>query len=115
MAEPAAEEGRIWPWRGYGTDWPIAGYGVLVTVFATLFALPLLAAPEARLPSDLSVADWARLAVATHKIGRIIAMDWVTIPVRAPFVEFAKDLHHGEVVDKARGSGLRAAIGQLLT
>jgi hypothetical protein len=55
------------------------------------------------------------LGIATHKIGRIITRDWVTSPLRAPFVEYVESEGGGEVKERSRGTGIQRAVGDLLT
>lgn len=62
----------------------------------------------------MSPGDLALLTVATHKGSRLIAKDRVTSTVRAPFTEFESDAGPGEVNERARGRGLRRAVGELL-
>jgi hypothetical protein len=56
------------------------------------------------------------VTVATHKASRLIAKDRVTSAVRAPFTEVEVD--HGpsrrRVREKARGDGIRRAVGELV-
>lgn len=84
-------------------------YGGLTTAFAASFA-----ASGRELPDDVSVKDLALLAVATHKLTRLIGRDRVTSAVRAPFTTFQDDAGPGEVDEAARGHGLRRATGELL-
>jgi uncharacterized protein DUF1360 len=65
--------------------------------------------PEHPLPGDLLL-----LTVATHKAARVITRDRATSTVRAPFTQFQDDAGPGEVDERARGRGLRRAIGELL-
>jgi hypothetical protein len=67
------------------------------------------------LPESLSLKDVLLVGMATHKLSRTITRDRVTAPVRAPFTAVSGAGPHGEVVEKARGRGLRRAIGNLLT
>ena len=53
--------------------------------------------------------------IATHKVSRLITKAKVTGTLRAPFVEHHGPVGHGEVDDVARGTGLRRAVGELLT
>jgi hypothetical protein len=62
----------------------------------------------------MPAGDLALIAVATHKVARLIAKDRVTSSVRAPFTRFEGDEVAGEVSEAARGRGLRRAIGELL-
>ncbi len=63
----------------------------------------------------LTPGELALVGVATHKLTRIITRDWVTIPLRAPFTRFVASSGSGEVDEESRGTGLRKAIGDLLT
>jgi hypothetical protein len=55
------------------------------------------------------------MAVATHKVSRLVTKDSVTAAVRAPFTEFKEPAGEGEVNEEVRGTGLRHAVGELLT
>ena len=66
------------------------------------------------LPDSISARDLGLVTVASHKISRLITRDRVTSAVRAPFTEFQNDAGPGEVNERARGRGLRRAIGELL-
>ncbi|MBA3833255.1 MAG: DUF1360 domain-containing protein [Chthoniobacterales bacterium] len=63
----------------------------------------------------MSTGDLLLLGLATQKASRVLARDRVTQPLRAPFTEFEGPGGSGEVEEKARGTGLRKAIGQLVT
>lgn len=54
------------------------------------------------------------ITLATHKASRLLAKDRVTRPMRAPFTSPQEDAGAGEVEERARGTGLRRAIGELL-
>jgi hypothetical protein len=96
---------------------PLGSYAVLSAVF--LSAAGGFAAWLARsgrdLPERVSVADMALLAVATQKASRLLTKDRVTAAVRAPFTHFQEDGGPSEVEERARGTGLRRAVGELLT
>ena len=95
-------------------DKPLGGYGVLMGVFGTVCTGALIASRK-RLPERIAAGDVALLTVATHKLSRLIAKDKVTSPVRAPFTEFEADAGPSEVEETARGTGVRKAIGELLS
>jgi hypothetical protein len=104
LAEPSAPER------------PLGGYAVLTSVFlsaAGAFAA-WLARSGRRLPERVDAGDLALLAVATHKASRLVAKDRVTSAVRAPFTDFQEDGGPSEVEERARGTGLRRAVGELL-
>ena len=100
---------------GYGADWPLGGYAVLLAGYATLFGVPLLISRGRRLPAELRARDLLLLGVATHKITRIATRDWVTAPLRAPFTRLKENAGAGEVAEESRGQGLQRALGDLLT
>src|SRR6266480_322344 len=58
--------------------------------------------------------DLLLVTVAAHKLTRLIAKDRVTSPLRHPFTEYEGEAGPGEVDEKARGTGLRGALGELL-
>ncbi len=97
---------------------PLGAYAGLAGIYNAVFAGALLAAKNRRrpLPERISPGDIALLGVATHKLSRLLTKDWVTSPLRAPFVEFrgASGLP-GEVSEQPRGTGLQHALGELLT
>jgi hypothetical protein len=102
---PSAEEGR-----------PLAGYGLLAGVFVALSSAGAAAAKRSgkQLPDAYRPWDLLLVGGATHKASRMIAKDKVTAALRAPFTEYQGPGAPGEVEEKARGSGLRLAIGELL-
>ena len=53
-------------------------------------------------------------ALATHGLARIVSTETVTLPLRSPFVdrEYRDD---GECIETPKGTGLRKAIGELVT
>lgn len=93
---------------------PLAGYAALVGAYlAGLGAV--LAVGRRRLPRRVAVGDVLLVGIATHKLARIATRDWVTAPLRAPFTELQGSAGSGEVDEKARGTGLQRAIGDLAT
>ena len=102
----------------YGRDdEPLAGYLTLVgTYLIGLAGLGAIARwRKVAWPEQISVADLALVAIATHKASRTIAKDAVLSPVRAPFTRFKGAAGPGEVNEEVRGRGLRKAVGELLT
>jgi hypothetical protein len=94
---------------------PLAGYTALMAAFSTIFGGGiLLADATGRLPRRPSVIDIALAGVAAHKVSRLIAKDKVAAPLRAPFAATVVD-GDGELVDEPTGTGMRRAVGQLLT
>ena len=93
---------------------PLGGYAMLVGIWGAGVAA-FLAAFADRLPRRVTWSDFAMMSLATHKLARIATSDWVTSPLRAPFVRYEKSAGAGEVVEKSRGTGLRRAVGDLVT
>jgi hypothetical protein len=99
-----------------GNDRPLAGYLKLMSVYATGTLGAVLAARKAgRVPARLSPWDVAQLAVATHKVSRLIAKDPVTSPLRAPFTTYEGLSAPSELEEEVRGHGLQHSVGELLT
>src|SRR4051812_2843305 len=75
----------------------------------------LLIGLRSRLPERFTAGDLALLTVGTHKLSRMIAKDKVTSPIRAPFARYEEDAGPSEVSESPRGTGMRKAIGTLIT
>lgn len=96
---------------------PLRAYAILTGIYATGFA-GLFTAATRRSHTRLGVPsapDFALLVVATYKLSRLLTKDWVTSFLRAPFTHFEGQLSQSEVNESPRGSGMRLAIGQLVT
>ncbi len=100
-----------------GSDRPVGSFLAIMGVYlAAVVGLGvLLRRRRAALPERLGLADLALLTVATHKLSRLLAKDPVTSPLRVPFTRFAGTSGPGELQEKVRGTGLRRAIGALVT
>lgn len=106
-------------WSGYDAPkdlMPLGGYAALMGIFsAGLAGFLAWATRRSRLPTQFRLRDAVLFGIGTHKLARIITKDFVTSPLRAPFVEFEDTWVPGEVIEKSRGHGLRRATGDLLT
>lgn len=98
---------------GYGDGKPLAGYAILLALFSGLATGFAMTFRERDLPERIAAGDLALLGIATHKLSRLVAKDKVTAPWRAPFTRYVESEGGGEVLEKTRGTGLRAAIGEL--
>jgi hypothetical protein len=96
------------PLRGYAGV--LGVYGAAVTVTAGLARLAGRTMPE-RIP----VHDLALLAVATHKLSRLLSKNAVTSPLRAPFTRVQGPAGMAELNESPRGHGVQHAVGELLT
>lgn len=100
-----------------GKEMPLAGYATVLGIYNAAFAGLLLAAKQSgrQLPERIGYADLLLLALATHKLSRVISLDRVTSPLRAPFTEYVEPSGASEVKEKSRGAGMQRAVGDLLT
>jgi hypothetical protein len=114
---PDAETRDRAPERYADVPMPLRDYAGLTALFnvALIGGLALAERSGRRIPERVSPGDLALLGVATHKLSRLITKDRVTAFARAPFTRYEKPAGHGELEEHARGTGMRRAIGQLLT
>lgn len=99
-----------------GEEMPLAGYAALLLAYNAALFTGLRAAEKSGggFAEKVNLTDLALLAVATHKLSRIIAKDRVASPLRAPFMEYVEPAGENEIKEKVRGRGLRRAVGDLL-
>ena len=99
-----------------GEERPLGGYAALLSTYLVMvLSLGLVVRRRRRLPVRPAAADLALVAVATHKVARMLSKDSVLAAVRMPFTRFEGPAGAGEVNESVRGSGLRHAVGELLT
>jgi hypothetical protein len=99
-------------------DRPLRGYAAAMSVYAGLAAgvAALTRWRRNDLPDRPAAADVMLIAVATHKLSRIVSKDAVTSPIRAPFTRYREPTGDGEVMEEVKGGhGLQHAVGELLT
>ncbi|MBV8981110.1 MAG: DUF1360 domain-containing protein, partial [Acidimicrobiia bacterium] len=106
--------------HGYapGEERPLLDHAALVGVYGTaVTGLSLLVRRRRRqLPERISAGDLVLLAVATHKLSRMLTKDTVTAPFRAPFTKFKGPGAAGEVNEEPReDSPGKHAVGELVT
>lgn len=98
-----------------GEDRPLRHYAVMSTVFAAgLVGAVVAGRRSGRLPERIPVTDVVVMGVATHKISRVISKSKIGGFFRAPFTRLEGSTGQGEVSERARGTGSRYAIGELL-
>ena len=108
-------------WEGYAPASerpPLGSRLALSSGFVAAFIAFLVAGRRSgrQLPERIEARDLALLSGASFKLGRLIAKEKVTAPIRAPFTEYqGKADAPGEVDERPRGSGPQAALGELLT
>ena len=101
--------------RGYGRERALGPYAALFATYASLTAVGTVVAVRRRRIDAPTFADAALITVAGFKLARLVTKDKVTGFARAPFTEWVDEGDGAEVNERPRGSGLRHAIGELLT
>ena len=99
-----------------GDDRPLGGYAALMGVYGAAVAVGVVALRRRnrRLP-DVRPVDVLLVGVATHKLARRMSKDSVTSPLRAPFTRYEGVAGPAELREGARGSGIRKAVGELVS
>ena len=105
--------------RAYAGDEerPLEGYVAAMATFGAFAAVVVMAAASRRkdAPEHFALMDIGLTGVATHKITRILTKDSVTSPLRAPFTRYKEPGGPAEVMEDVRGSGVKHAVGELIT
>ena len=98
-------------------DRPLGGFLAVAATYAAAVSggVVMLRRRGQPLPERVAAADLALLIVATHKLSRLLAKDPVTSPLRAPFTRYEGMSGPAELAEKVRGTGLRKAVGALVT
>jgi hypothetical protein len=115
---PDRPNGRSSVVAGYapGEDRPLAGYAALMGVYGAAVTAGAVALRRRNRPlPDVRLFDIALVGVATHKLARRVTKDSVTSFLRAPFTRYEGVSGPAELQEEVRGSGLRKAVGELLT
>lgn len=95
---------------------PLAAYAALMAGYTVAGgALALALRPRRGRIRRPSAGEFALLALATQRLTRLVAKDSVTSPLRAPFTRFEGPAGEGEVNEQVVGTGLRHAVGELVT
>lgn len=114
----AVEQLRKWKKQySNGEERPLGSYALLLGIYlSSVTAMTALArARRIKLPSQLGFADLVLVTVATFRAARLVSKDSVTAIARAPFTRFEGPAGHGEVNEEVTGTGIRHALGELLT
>jgi hypothetical protein len=95
---------------------PVRAYAALILVYCGVFGAAVWSAGRrGALPRRTSPADLALLAIATHRLTRLLTRDKVASPLRLPFTRYEGSAGAGEVKERPRGTGLQRALGALVT
>lgn len=113
ITETARDQQRAY---SNGEDRPLGSYGTILTVYGlSVGAGVAIARLTGRRPPVPGVWDVALMTVTTHKLARLLAKDPVTSPLRAPFTRYEGVSGPSELAEEVRGTGVRHAIGELLS
>ncbi len=99
-----------------GDHRPIAGYSLVLTSYLSALGV-LLGTSKAlgRPVPRLSREDMVTMAVAAHKLSRVMAKDPITSPLRMPFTRFAGVSGPSELHEEVRASGKEHSVGELIS
>ncbi|MBP2472268.1 hypothetical protein JOF53_001140 [Crossiella equi] len=100
-----------------GDDRPLTGYLAVTGGYTALVMLAagLLRLRGKQLPERVAAGDVVLLALATHKLSRVLTKDAVTSPLRAPFTRYEEPAGAGEVSESVRTDNpVRHSVGELL-
>jgi hypothetical protein len=99
-----------------GQDRPLGGYAALMGVYGAAVAAGAVALRRRRWPlPEVRPVDVVLVGIATHKLARRVTKDSVTSPLRAPFTRYEGRSGPGELQEGVRGSGVRKAVGELVS
>jgi hypothetical protein len=94
-----------------------ASYGPLLAIYAAMSAALAVGARQLG-PTPVprpELSDAVLIGLGTFKLSRLVAKEKVLHPVREPFVEDVESGHGSEINSEPAGTGVRRAIGELLT
>lgn len=95
---------------------PAASYGPLIAAYAAVASLAAgLVRWRGRPLPRPTAGDVLLIGAAVFRLSRLVTKDKVLQPLRRPFVERSDPGAAGEVNSQPTGSGLRRAVGELLT
>ncbi len=97
------------------SELPVESFAGLMAAYAAFVAAGAVAVRGRRLPDRPAWSDVALVAVATHRLSRLITKSPVASPLRAPFARYEGVSGSAELKEGVRGTGARKAIGELVT
>lgn len=99
-----------------GDPRPLGGYAALLGTYVSLAGTAtLLLRKRRRTVAPISALDLVVYGLATEHLSRLVTKDSVTAVVRHPFTRFEGAAGEGEVNEEVVGTGLRHAVGELIT
>ena len=99
----------------YGSEAALlGGYAGLIVLFISVIS-GFLFSKRRSLPENINLSDLVLLGAGTQKVSRVLTKSRIGGVVRAPFTKLEGSSGAGEVEERPRGSGLRRAIGELVS
>lgn len=89
--------------------------GVIGIYLAVVGVAGAVATRLRRWPARIDPLDIALATVATHRAAMLVSKDTVAAPLRAPFTRFEGPAGEGKLNESVRGTGVRKAVGELIT
>jgi hypothetical protein len=115
-ADESMTEGLVAGYAPPGERPPLGSYAATSTLFNLGLAGALANAQRSgRIPERVEGRDLVIIGVASHKLSRLISKEKITAFVRAPFTELEAKGGPAELEERARGTGTRRTVGELLT
>lgn len=95
---------------------PLGAYASMMGLYTALSGAAVVALRRKRhAVRRPGAVDIVALGLATQRLARLVSRDSVTAPLRAPFTQYEGPAGEGEVNERVVGSGLRHAVGELLS
>lgn len=95
---------------------PLGAYAAMMGLYGLVTGAAAIALREKRHNVRRPGAvDLALLGLAVQHVTRLVSKDSITAPLRAPFTEYEGPAGEGEVNERVVGSGIRHAVGELLS
>ncbi|WP_067172930.1 DUF1360 domain-containing protein [Microtetraspora niveoalba] len=96
---------------------PLASYGRIMLVYGCVVGAVAAVArlTGRRAPEKIGLLDLGLMGMFTHRLSRTLAKDPVVSPLRAPFTKYVGVAGPSELHEEVRGSGMRHALGELVS
>jgi hypothetical protein len=87
----------------------------LISFFWAVFISIVSREPFRKKRIKVSSIDLVMLSISTFRLGRLIAFDRITEPLRYPFTQTVQDETGAGATVEPRGTGMRKAFGELIS
>ncbi len=95
---------------------PLGGYAAILSIYTGLVGgLVLVLRRRRGQVEPVDLRQLVLLGLATQHLSRLVTKDSVSSVIRSPFTRFVEPAGEGEVNEEAVGTGLRHAVGELMS